>query len=98
MVCCDDSIFTSRGTPLQNVRNFPYLISKRARAIHRQAEAVRETLRLAQIRYGAGYIAFIEVLEAQRTLLEAELLITDAERDRLLATAALFKALGGGFS
>ena len=72
--------------------------TERARAIHRQAEAVRDALRLAEIRYDAGYIAFLEVLDAQRTLLDAELLITEAERDRLLATAALFKALGGGFS
>lgn len=72
--------------------------AERSRAIRRQVEAVRDALRLAEIRYEGGYVAFLEVLDAQRTLLEAELLITEAERDRLLATAALFKALGGGFS
>jgi multidrug efflux system outer membrane protein len=70
----------------------------RAEAVQRQIDAVRESLRLAETRYEAGYIAFIEVLDAQRVLLDAELVLTEARRDRLLATATLFKALGGGFT
>jgi len=72
--------------------------AERVQAVNRQVDAVRETLRLAEIRYEAGFVSFIEVLDAQRTLLEAELLLVDARRDQLYATASLFKALGGGYS
>jgi outer membrane protein TolC len=37
------------------------------------------------------------VLDAQRQLLAAQLAATQASRDRYIATATLFKALGGGW-
>lgn len=41
--------------------------------------------------------SFIEVLDAQRAQHSAELELAEAMRDRLTATATLFKALGGGW-
>jgi hypothetical protein len=55
------------------------------------------TLALARSRFQAGYSDFIEVLDAQRQLLAAELAATQASGDRYIATATLFKALGGGW-
>ncbi|RLK50361.1 multidrug efflux system outer membrane protein [Alkalispirillum mobile] len=70
---------------------------QRAQAIREQVEAVERTLHLAELRYQEGFIGFIEVLDAQRTLLNAELALAEAVRDQLNATATLFKALGGGW-
>lgn len=71
--------------------------AERETAVRRQVESLQETLRLAELRYGDGYSGFIDVLDAQRLLLDAELTLTEAVRDRYNASAALFKALGGGW-
>lgn len=71
--------------------------ASRIEAITGQLETLEEIVDLAQLRYEGGYIARIELIDAERTLLEAELLLIEARRDQVLATAGLFKALGGGF-
>lgn len=68
--------------------------SQRAQAIRAQVAAVERTSQLAELRYQEGFIGFIEVLDAQRSLLAAELALAEAVRDQLNATATLFKALG----
>ncbi|ABI56756.1 efflux transporter outer membrane subunit [Alkalilimnicola ehrlichii MLHE-1] len=72
--------------------------SQRAQAIRAQVAAVERTSQLAELRYQEGFIGFIEVLDAQRSLLAAELALAEAVRDQLNATATLFKALGGGWA
>ncbi|MFC4352449.1 efflux transporter outer membrane subunit [Fodinicurvata halophila] len=71
--------------------------AQRVESVRRQVEAVEDTARLARLRYDEGFVGFIEVLDAERNLLEAELALADAMRTRLNATASLFKALGGGW-
>ncbi|WP_346301727.1 TolC family protein [Halomonas sp. BM-2019] len=70
---------------------------ERVAAIRRQVAAFERTLELAEVRYREGFVGFIELLDAQRALLAAELALSEAMRDRLTATATLFKALGGGW-
>lgn len=67
-------------------------------AVERQLEVIARTEELARIRYREGLVSFIELLDARRTLLEAELAQTQARREQLTAIATLFKALGGGWS
>ncbi|QLQ02630.1 MAG: hypothetical protein HZY77_07180 [Thiobacillus sp.] len=50
------------------------------------------------IRYQEGLISFIELLDARRTPLDAELALSKARREQLTAAATLLKALGGGWS
>ena len=69
----------------------------RALAVARQVRALRDTFKLAKIRYQEGSIVFLEVLDTERALLNAELGLTQAIRDRLNAAATLFKAMGGGW-
>ena len=71
---------------------------ERVGAIRRQVQAIEETRDLAQIRYEEGFTGFIELLDAERALLDAELALSEALRDRLGATATLFKAMGGGWT
>lgn len=71
--------------------------SSRLEALNRQVAALEISAELAQRRYANGYSAFIEVLDARRALYAAQLSQTEALRDRLTATATLFKAMGGGW-
>jgi len=63
-----------------------------------RATAARIVLRLARARYEAGYSAYIEVLDAQRTANDAELAVVRNRQSRLSASVDLMKALGGGWS
>lgn len=53
-------------------------------------------LDLAQLRYDAGVEAYLTVLDAQRSLLNAELGVVQTALQQALAQLGLFKALGGG--
>lgn len=59
--------------------------------------AVADALRLARLRFAAGYSSHLEVLDAERSLYDAEIAVIAARRDRLDATVDLYKALGGGW-
>ena len=63
-----------------------------------RAQALRETLRLARLRYDNGLANQLEVLDAERNLLAAEQGRIDAQRAQRAAIADLFKALGGGWN
>jgi multidrug efflux system outer membrane protein len=63
-----------------------------------RVEASREVLRMQQMRYRAGVVSYLEVLDAERQLFAAETDLTRARRDRLLAYVLLYRALGGGWS
>jgi outer membrane protein TolC len=49
------------------------------------------------LRYRSGYSPYLEVLDAQRQLLQAQTLQILAARDVRLAVVDLAKALGGGW-
>ena len=57
-------------------------------------ENARETLRLSQLLYEEGEISFLDILEAQRTLNNADTSLVDAEANSLQALTRLYKALG----
>ena len=71
--------------------------NERVERLRDQVRALEGTLRLAQLRYDEGLTDFLAVQDTQRALLNAELTLTEAIRDRLNATATLFKAMGGGW-
>ena len=62
-----------------------------------RARASTEALRIAQRRYEAGYSAFLEVLDAQRTANDAELAQVRGRQSRLVYSVDLMKSLGGGW-
>ena len=70
---------------------------EQAAAFSAQVAAARGALQNATNRYRAGYSAYIEQLDAQRSLLTAELSLIQAENDRLASAIALYRALGGGW-
>ena len=61
------------------------------------ADRLRDYARLARKRFEGGYSSYLEVLDAETSLFNAELLYSQGQRDRLLAHVDLYKALGGGW-
>jgi outer membrane protein TolC len=56
-----------------------------------------EALRLAQVRFQAGGASFLDVLDAQRTLVSAEAVLAASDELLVADQITLFKALGGGW-
>ena len=50
-----------------------------------------------RLQYGNGVIGFLDVLDAQHQLFDAELLLSNAQSKKLNALVQLYKALGGGW-
>ena len=71
--------------------------TQRTGAQQAQVEALRRYATLSRKRYEGGYSSYLEVLDAETSLFNAELLQSQGERDRLLAHVDLYKALGGGW-
>lgn len=63
----------------------------------RQQQAAATAQRLSQRRYDAGYSPYLEVLDAQRSVIDSELELQRVRQQRLDAEVALIKALGGGW-
>lgn len=66
-------------------------------AQERRVQSAEKVLKLAQIRYEAGYIGFLDVLDAQRTANDALIAFVTTRQARLGSAVDLFKALGGGW-
>jgi multidrug efflux system outer membrane protein len=67
-------------------------------ANQRRASALARTLELADLRYRNGVDNYLQVLDAQRNLYQAQQSAIDARRAQLAASADLIKALGGGWN
>lgn len=63
----------------------------------RLLDAQRERARLAQLRFDNGRSAYLEVLDAQRDLFEAEQGLVQLRRAEMASAVTLYSALGGGF-
>ena len=70
---------------------------ERADAQGQQAQALRSYAQLARARYEGGYSSYLEVLDAERSLFNAELQYTQAQANVLAQMIGLYKALGGGW-
>lgn len=76
-------------------------LNARAEQLGRQREqlaAAHTAVTLATVRYRQGLVNYLDVLDAQRTMLAAETQIVLTERARLTDMVSLFKALGGGWN
>ncbi|PZU46072.1 MAG: RND transporter [Sphingomonas sp.] len=61
-------------------------------------KAQQERARLAQLRFDYGRSAYLEVLDAQRDLFDAEQAMVQLRRAELASIVALYSALGGSFA
>ena len=72
-------------------------LERRRIALQRQVAALESSVDLALTRYDGGRASYFEVLEAQQELYPAQSALAQTQLDQLLATVALYKALGGGW-
>ncbi len=63
----------------------------------RRVAALSDYARLAKIRYDEGYASYIEVLDAQRSLFDAELQYVGVQGDVYTSLVNTYKAMGGGW-
>jgi multidrug efflux system outer membrane protein len=63
----------------------------------RQVEALRTYAHYARLRYDNGYTSYIEVLDAERSLFDAELNYTRTRGTVFTSMVDLYKATGGGW-
>ena len=79
---------------LQNVKTYKAEWTAR----NRQVVAARRNLELSNARYFNGYVSYLEVLEVERSLFEAELSLSDLTENQLSSMIQLYRALGGGWN
>jgi multidrug efflux system outer membrane protein len=63
----------------------------------REVRTLRNYLELARLRYDEGYTSYIEVLDAERTLFEAEVGYAQTQSQVYVSLVNLYKAMGGGW-
>ncbi len=66
-------------------------------AVERQQQAARNANRLSKERYDKGVSSYLEVLDTERTLFNAELQLSELKQRYRNAYVGLYKALGGGW-
>jgi multidrug efflux pump len=66
-------------------------------SLRASAQASEKAQNLARLRYQFGVTDFLTVLDAERTLLEAQDRLADSETGTATALVAVYKALGGGW-
>ena len=71
--------------------------TERETALNLSQEAAKKALEVANNRYLSGYSAYLDVLDAQRVYNDTTLAFIQSRQARLIASVALFKALGGGW-
>jgi multidrug efflux system outer membrane protein len=73
-------------------------LAEQRAATHRAVDSATRALRIATARYDAGASSYLDVIDAQRSLLAMQRLDTRIRGERAVATVALIRALGGGWS
>jgi outer membrane protein, multidrug efflux system len=60
--------------------------------------ALQDAQRLSELRYRGGVDSYLQVLDSERALFEAQLALARVRRDELTASVQLYRALGGGWA
>ncbi|MFT3849953.1 MAG: efflux transporter outer membrane subunit [Propionivibrio sp.] len=64
---------------------------------NQQVASLQQYAETARLRYDNGYTSYIEVLDAERSLFNAQLQYTQTQQTKLQASINLYKAMGGGW-
>ncbi len=87
-------------TGYQNVADALYSIKHDTVALQKAIlaeQAAAKTLRLTRLQLEQGQVAYLQLLGAQTTYLQASLAVVQQQANRYADTVALFQALGGGW-
>jgi multidrug efflux system outer membrane protein len=72
-------------------------LDQRLEALGRQIKALQNYARLARMRYDGGYTSYLEVLDAERSLFNAELSYTTGQNNLFRSLIDIYKSIGGGW-
>ncbi len=67
-------------------------------ARNKQVQAAQTNYNLSYARYDNGYVSYLEVLDVERALFEAQLDLAQLTERQLSSMVELYKALGGGWN
>ncbi|AMO24295.1 multidrug efflux RND transporter outer membrane channel subunit OprM [Ramlibacter solisilvae] len=67
-------------------------------ALQRAVEAEAVRFKLSELRYNSGVASYLDLLDAQRALYTARLLLVQTRAQQLQSQLLLYKALGGGWT
>ena len=81
-------------TNLRGLENYREVADLRQQEVNALTNAVATANDL----YRANYATYLEVITAQRSVLDAELNLTAARRQQFLLLIDLYRALGGGWT
>lgn len=99
----DEALFTYRQTILrafQEVEDALIAVEKNRQLVHensRQVKVLNDYFQMATLRYAEGEIDYLNVLDAERSLFNAELDLAAASALSFNAIVDLYAALGGGW-
>jgi len=85
--------FQEVTSSLKGIRNF----SDYYQLKQKEAAALTSAVRVAGDLYRVGKASYLEVITAQRNVLDAELEVTQARKNILLRSISLYRSLGGGW-
>ncbi len=71
--------------------------TKELSSLQRQLKAASNAARLSNERYNGGVTSYLEVLDSERSLFNAQLSVAETCQQELNAYVRLYKALGGGW-
>ena len=78
---------------------FAYRKTREGREVEtRLVAAAQQAFGIAEKRYGHGLANYLDVLDAQRELFNAQLALTRTQREQLSSLVQLYRALGGGWT
>ena len=78
---------------LRGIRNYTEYYKLK----QQEAESLSKAVSVANDLYLVGKASYLEVITAQRNVLDAELEVTGARKEVLLRTVALYRGVGGGW-
>jgi multidrug efflux system outer membrane protein len=79
---------------IQNVRTY----KEEWKARNRQVDAALINFKLSRERYDSGYVSYLEVLDVETNLFNAQLSLAQLTERQLSSMVELYRALGGGWN
>jgi multidrug efflux system outer membrane protein len=80
---------------VENALQGSLIVARQQQAQEDALGSARQTMELSSTRFKAGLVSFLDVVDAERTRLDAERRTNAARAERLAISVALIKALGG---
>lgn len=72
-------------------------LARQGQALQQAVDSARQAWEISEKRYRAGLVSYLEVVDTQRTALQAERALTQLQGEQLRTSVLLIKALGGGW-